>query len=52
MEELAAGDPGVLPGVAPQGALGDKEAGERPAGHPVAEAVEQPQDQGEEEEML
>ena len=48
MQGTAAGGQGVLLGVGPQEAPGDKEAGEHPAGHRVAGAAEQPQDQGEE----
>ena len=47
MEGPVAGGQGALPGVAPQEAPGDKEAGERPAGLRVAGAAEQPQDQDE-----
>ena len=47
MQETVAGGQGVLPGAGPQEAPGDKEAGEHPAGHRVAEAAEQPQDHGE-----
>ena len=44
MEGPVAGGQGALPGVAPQGGPGDKEAGERPAGRRVAGAVGQTPD--------
>ena len=48
MEEPVAGGQGALPGVAPQEAPGDKEAGEPPAGLRVAGAAGRHQDQDEE----